>query len=931
MDTVSITIDGKQVAARRGATVLEAAQEAGIYIPTLCHHPDLKPFGACRMCLVQIEKMRGFPASCTTPVGAGMVIDASSESIQNLRRQILELMLAEHPHACLMCWKRERCGPTDTCLRQVAVDDRCVICPKNQRCELQQVSDFLGITEVRMRPFRRQRDIDRNPLFERDHDLCILCGRCVRACQDIRNVGAIDFIYRGHRTIIGTPFERPMEQTNCEFCGTCVDFCPTGSLRERALPFAGVAEREVRTVCPYCGVGCGLVLEIKGDQVIRVRGDREKSVNDGQLCVKGKFGATEFVHHKDRLTTPLIKKDGRFVEASWDEALGLVAGKFKEFRETPHEFAVISSAKCTNEENYVFQKFGRAVMGTNNVDHCARLCHSPTVAGLAAAIGSDAMTNSIKEFAKSKCLLVIGSNITENHPIIGLEVKKAVRKGAKLIVANPRRIELCGFADVWLQQRPGTDVALLAGIMKVIFAEGLQNDAFVVERCEEVETLKESLASMDMDKIAEITAVPVEMIVAAARMYATNNPAAILYTSGITQHTHGTDNVLAIANLAMLTGNIGKEGAGVNPLRGQNNLQGACDMGSLPDVYTGYQRVQDQQVKAKFEQAWGVDLKDQEGLTLPEMFEAAHNGKVRGIYLIGENPVLSDPDASHVEEAIKKLDFFVVQDIFLTETAKLADVVLPAASYAEKDGTFTNTERRVQLLRKAFEPVGSAKADWEITCEIARRMGAKGFDFGSASAIMAEIARLTPSYGGISHERLDAEGGLQWPCPTMDHPGTPIMHKEEFASGKGKFTPVKYRPPTEETDEEYPMVLTTGRIRFHYHTGTMTRRVKGLDAIRPEELVDINPIDAAKLGIRDGDMVKICSRRGQLEVKAQVTSHGAPGVVFMTFHFAEAAVNVLVGSALDPVAKIPEYKVCAVKVEKVVPAPVKESEAVSAR
>ena len=654
-------------------------------------------------------------------------------------------------------------------------------------------------------------------------------------------------------------------------------------------------------------------LQLRGDRIIEVLPQQENEVNRGQACVKGRFGITEFVHHPERLTTPLVKRDGKFVETTWDETLDIVSSKLASYNKD--EVAVISSAKATNEDNYVAQKFARTVLGTNNIDHCARLCHAPTVAGLATAFGSGAMTNSIHEIGDAACILAIGTNTTTAHPVIGLEIKRAVFNGGKLIVANPRQIELVRFADLWLRQRPGTDVALLMGMMRVIVDEGLLDSSFIEERCENFDTFKESLKGFALDVVEQITGVPGEKVVEAARMYATNKPASILYAMGITQHSHGTDNVLATANLAMLTGNIGKPSTGVNPLRGQNNVQGACDLGALPNVYTGYQAVADPAIREKFEAAWGCSLNPSPGLTLTEIFEAAHKGQIKAVYLIGENPVLSDPDANHVKESLKALEFFVVQDMFLTETAQLADVILPATSFAERDGTFTNTERRVQRVRKAIQAVGDSKPDWWITCQIAQRTGAKGFDFEHPSQIMDEISSLTPSYGGITYSRLE-NGGLQWPCPSEEYPGTPILHTELFARGKGRFMPLKYKLPMELPDEEYPLVLTTERSLYHFHTGTMTRKVQGLNIIHAEELVEINPSDASTLGIADGDMVKVTSRRGEVVTKTKVTEASPIGVVSMDFHFAESPANVLTNPALDPVAKIPELKVCAVRAEK---------------
>jgi len=538
------------------------------------------------------------------------------------------------------------------------------------------------------------------------------------------------------------------------------------------------------------------------------------------------------------------------------------------------------------------------------------------VAGLATSFGSGAMTNSISEIKDAACILVIGSNTSTGHPVIALEIKKAVRNGGRLIVANPREIELCRHADVWLRHIPGSDVALLMGMMKIILDEGLADIGFVSEYCDNFDAFKESLNDFDLDFVEKATGVPRDTVIEAARLFATCKPATIIYAMGITQHSHGTDNVLAVANLAMLTGNIGKPSTGVNPLRGQNNVQGACDMGALPNVYTGYQRVDNPDIQKKFEIAWRNDLSPTPGLTLTEMFDAAYEGKIKALYIMGENPVLSDADANHTKKALKNLEFLIVQDMFLTETAQLADVVLPAVSFAEKDGTFTNTERRVQRVRKATEPVGDSKPDWWIICQLARKMCDKDFDFENPSEVMEEIARLTPSYGGITYQRLD-EGGIQWPCPTKDHPGTSILHVGRFVRGLGKFTPLQYRPPAELPDKEYPLVLTTGRNLYHYHTGTMTRKVTGLNTLEPEALVEINPADASALKIKEGDKVKIISRRGEVEAKTKITEKSPPKVVYMTFHFAESAANLLTNTAVDPIAKIPEFKVSAVRIERI--------------
>ena len=938
MEKINVTIDGTKVTADKGTTVLQAARSAGIYIPALCSHPHLpssrqvepfdvvyrgkekykndkstNEFEGCQLCLVQIEDMEGLPTACTTEVTEGMVVHTNTPEIQQKRKENLKPIIAEHPNVCLVCDRKEDCDPFRGSIRKAAVITGCEFCPNNFRCELQEVAAYIGIDEsTPPYEYTGLPVVKSDPFFERNYNLCIACTRCVRACQDVRGNSAIGLVFQDGKAIVGSKAPT-LEESGCQFCGACLDVCPTGALTEWINKWVGVAEKQVVSTCPYCGVGCQLELQIKKERLIGAIPKGDGTPNKGQACVKGRFGIVEYVHHPERLKVPLIRKNGSFEEASWDEALELVAERLGTY--SPSEIAVISSAKCTNEENYVAQKFTRAVLGTNNIDHCARLCHASTVAGLAATFGAGAMTNSMEEIGHAKCILAIGTNTTKAHPVIGMGVEEAARNGTKLIVANPREIELVSHANVWLQQNPGSDVALLMGMMRVIVDEDLLDKAFVEERCENFDAFRNSLKEFDLKKVAEITGVPKSKIAEAARIYATDKPSTILYAMGITQHTHGTDNVIAIANLAMLTGNVGKPSTGVNPLRGQNNVQGACDLGALPNVFTGYQVVVNKDIRKKFETAWGSYLPSETGLTLLEMLEAARKKEIKALYLIGENPVLSDPDASHVQESLEALDFFVAQDIFMSETAQSADVVLPGATFAEKDGTFTNTDRRVQRVRKAIEPVGDSQPDWWIICQIGQRMGGNGFDFEDPSQIMEEIAKLTPSYAGISFERLE-DGGIQWPCPTKDHPGTAILHTEKFTRGKGQFIPLTYKPPAELPDDEYPLLLTTERSRYHFHTGTMTRKVKGLTTLDGEGMVEMSPKDASLLGIGNGEMVRVTSRRGAVTAKAKVTEVTPAGVVSMNFHFAESPTNQLTNPAFDPVAKIPEFKVCAVRIEK---------------
>jgi len=893
MKAINLIIDRKPIKAEEGSTIMETALDNGIKIPHLCYQKGLSIAGACRVCLVKIKGRPGMTASCTTEVAEGMEVITTDEEIDETRRLIVELILSEHEHNCL-------------------------VCESNGQCDLQDLAYELGIDKVRFPVNKSVESIeDSSEVILRDPNKCILCGRCVRACAELTVQKVLDFAARGSDTFLISGLSQPLGETDCVSCGACIQACPTGALTEKLARFQGRSWefRKVQTVCPYCGVGCQIELNIKDNKIVKVYGVEDGPDSKGHLCVKGRFGF-DYVHHKDRLTTPLIKRNGKFEQTSWDEALNLVATKFKELKDKygSDALAGLSSAKCTNEENYLFQKFVRVCFGTNNVDHCARLCHASTVAGLARAFGSGAMTNSIREFEKADVILITGSNTTETHPVIGNYLKHTVTyNGTKLIVVDPRAIELTEYAEIWLRQKSGTDVAWINGLMNVIINEGFYDKEFVENRTENFNEFKKVVSKYTPEKVEEITGIPEEKLAAAARIYGKADKGSIIFAMGITQHTTGTDNVLSLANLAMLCGNVGREGSGVNPLRGQNNVQGACDMGALSNVYPGYQKISDEQIQEKFEKAWGVKLSPKEGLTVVEMMDAASKGKIKGLYIMGENPMLSDPNLNHVKEGLENLDFLVVQDVFLTETAELADVVLPGVSFAEKDGTFTNTGRRIQLLHKAIPEIGDSRDDWKIIMEIGERMGYP-MTYHSPAEVMDEIASLTPIYGGVHFDRLEGQG-LQWPCPSRQHPGTSYLHKDKFTRGKGLFTPVDYIPPAELPDEEYPFLLSTGRILYHFHTGSLSRRSKPLDAIVPEGFLEINPQNAEKLKVKDNDWVRVSSRRGKVEVKAKITDRVDKGVVFMSFHFAESAVNLLTNDALDPVAKIPEYKVSAVKIE----------------
>ena len=886
-----MVIDGRQVEVMGGSSILRAADAAGIYIPTLCEHPAVRAIGSCRVCLVEDEAGR-LVTACDTPAREGMVVRTVSERVLDARKAVLELILSAHPM-------------------------HCEVCEKNNPCRLKKLALEMGVTGKEF-PFAQDYRpiVDANPFYYRDLSKCVSCGLCVRACLEIQGAGAFEMHATGARARPAAGKDGPVDGSSCEFCGLCVSLCPVGALMEKPSLRLGREEKSVRTTCPYCGVGCTLELRIREGRIIGAGAGVPGSLNGFSLCVKGRFGL-DFVHHPDRLTKPLLRRDGELVEASWEEALDAVASRLGAVIEEsgPDAVAFLSSAKATNEENYLLQKFARAVVGTNNIDHCARLCHSPTVAGLAATLGSGAMTNSIADLEKAEVILLTGSNTTVNHPVLAEALKRSVlRGGMRLILVDPRDLDISRYAEMHLKPAPGTDVAWINGMARVIIDEGLCDEDFVRERTEGFEELREGLSSYDPQRVEEITGIPAGELKAAARLYAGAGSAAILYAMGITQHISGTDNVMALANLALLTGNLGKEGAGINPLRGQNNVQGACDMGALPNVFTGYRRVDDAEAAGKFARAWERDLPVRPGLTVVEMVEAAGRGEIRAMFVMGENPLVTDPDTGHVEEALRNLDLLVVQDIFLTETASLADVVLPGACFAEKEGTFTNTERRVQRVRKALEPPGEAREDLAIIMDLSGRMGYP-MRYASAAEVMDEIAALTPSYGGISHARLEG-GGLQWPCPDPGHPGTPVLHVGSFPRGKGRLTPVEYVPPGELPDAEYPFLLTTGRSAFHYHAGSMTRHSASLLEKESRAWVAVNDADAVELGLREGDAVRVTSRRGTVVSRAHISSRLRKGNVFATFHFGEEGANLLTNPVLDPKSKIPELKVCAVRLER---------------
>lgn len=896
--TVTLSIDNQEVTVPKGTTILEAAKGLGVEIPTLCHLKELAPDGSCRMCVVEVEGGRrgGLTTACTAHCQEDMVVSTHSEKVADSRRFILDLLLSNHKLECFSCGKNGDCQ-----LQQYALDYGI---------------DATSFTEGKRMPCH-QEDTS-NPFFSYDPEKCIMCRRCARVCQLRQGRDVLSIANRGFETKMMPSYGQAFDQSICESCGNCVSSCPTGALTAKdTKEYRKWETQKIPTTCPHCGTGCQMNLLVKNNRLVGVE-PLDGPANKNLLCVKGKFASYKFVGSGDRLTEPLIKRNGIFEPASWEEALTLVSSKFNEIKAEngADALAGFSCSRATNEDNYVFQKMVRAAFGTNNVDNCARVCHSASVHGLAQTLGSGAMTNPIADITEDvDMILLVGSNPEEAHPVIGAQIRQAIQRGTQVVVVDPRKINLVKDSALHLQVQAGTNVAFANGMMHVILKEGLADRHFIEERTEGFLDLEKMVADYTPEKVAEICHIHPEDLIQAARMYAKAEKAPVIYCLGVTEHSTGTEGVMSMSNLAMLVGKVGKPGCGVNPLRGQNNVQGACDMGCMPYDFPGYQKVNNPEVIDKFEKAWHVPLNRNTGLTSTKVLPAATAGNVKGLYIFGEDPIVTDPDTGHVRQALESLDFLVVQELFMTETAAYADVVLPGISYAEKDGTFTNTERRVQRVRKAVEPRGQAREDYEIFCEVMTRMGYP-CAYESAKEIMKEISAVTPSFGGINYERLEKES-LQWPCRSLTDPGTPIMHVGSFARGKGLFKAIPYKQAQELPDEEYPYLMSTGRMLYHYNTRAMTGQTEGINQIANHSYIEINAVDAQALGIQEGDKVEVHSRRGKIETYAAVGNRVFPQEVFMTFHFPDGNVNEITNAVFDDIATIPEYKVCAVAIKPV--------------
>ena len=899
---LNLTIDGHALQAPEGMSILQAAGLLGIKIPTLCYLEGVNDIGSCRVCVVEAEGADKLLTACNTKIREGMNVTTVNERIRNARKTALELIVSAHPGA---------------------LSDH----PAGGVNELQALSREYGVSSPCAVPEEKSAE-DRladHPFLQYLPEMCIHCQRCVSTCAKVSGRNAITLDQAGRLNVIGAPFGADWKESLCESCGNCAEACPTGAISRKKGPAAGNVKR-VRTTCPHCATGCQIDMVVENGRIVCAEGADGPS-NGGRLCVKGRFGSYNFVQSPERLTDPLIKDraTGEFRKASWDEALDLVASKFTAIKEKygPDSLAGFACARSANEDIYMLQKMVRTAFGTNNTDNCARVCHAPTVAGLATTLGSGAMTNTIADITQdSDVILIVGSNPEEAHPVIGMQLRAAIRRGARLIVADPRDIGLVQNADIHLKMRPGTNVALSNGLIHVIIEEGLTDDEFIRTRTEtdKYEQLKQMVEKYTPEYVGKICHLDPDDIRAAARMYAKARTAPIIYCLGVTEHSTGTEGVMSLSNLAMVTGKLGRPGCGVNPIRGQNNVQGACDMGAMPTDYPGYQKVHLPEMREKFEKAWGVKLPAEPGLKATDCFPAMVEKKIRGLFIFGEDPMRTDPDTHHVKRALESLDFLVVDELFMTETASMADVVLPGRAYAEKEGTFSNTERRVQRIRTAVEGPGNSRPDTDIFTDIMNRMGYPQ-PYLTAAEIMDEIASVTPSFAGISHARLDSEEvagrGLQWPCTGPDHPGTRIMHVGKFSRGLGTYSIAEYKPAQELPDDEYPLLMMTGRMLYHYNAMAMTDKTPGLMEISGHSYIELNNADAEKAGIRDGERIRVISRRGMITSEAHVSEKTSAGECWMPFHFLDGNANWLTNAALDTISRAPEYKVCAVRIEKI--------------
>jgi formate dehydrogenase major subunit len=897
--SIALEVDGLHVQVPEGTSVLRAAAVAGIEIPKLCATDRLDPFGSCRLCLVEIDGRRGTPASCTTPVADGMVVRTQTPKVARLRENVMELYISDHPLDCLTC-------------------------PANGGCELQDMAGTVGLRQVRY-GYEGANHLDAvadhsNPYFDFDPSKCIVCSRCVRACDEIQGTFALTISGRGFDSKVSPGAGESFMDSECVSCGACVQACPTATLQERSVVQLGMPSRSVITTCAYCGVGCSFKAELRGDEVVRMTPHKDGGANEGHSCVKGRF-AFGYATHPDRRLRPMVREKitDEWREVEWDEAIGTVARRMLAIKHQygPDAIGAISSSRCTNEEVYVVQKMVRAAFGSNNIDTCARVCHSPTGYGLKQTFGESAGTQDFRSVAQADVIVVIGANPTDGHPVFASMMKRRIRQGAKLVVVDPRRIDLVRSPHIeashHLQLQPGSNVAVVNAMAHVVVTEDMVDGAFVTSRCEGFEEWMEFISRPEHspEAVEPITGVPAEQLRAAARLYGRAANGAIYYGLGVTEHSQGSTMVMGMANLAMACGNIGREGVGVNPLRGQNNVQGACDMGSFPHEFSGYRHVSDDAVRQVFENLWGTKLVADPGLRIPNMFDAAIDGAFRGLFVHGEDIAQSDPNLQHVSAALSAMDLVVVQDLFLNETAKFAHVFLPGASFLEKDGTFTNAERRINRVRAVLKPKGG-KHEWQTVCEIATAMGYP-MHYDHPSQIMDEIASVTPTFAGVSFEKLDRLGSIQWPCDDRAPEGTPVMHADSFTRGLGRFVPTPFVPTDERSTRRFPLILTTGRILSQYNVGAQTRRTANI-AWHREDLLEIHPHDAEVRGIGDGDEVRLGSRVGTTTLRAQISDRMPTGVVYTTFHYPVTGANVVTTDNSDWATNCPEYKVTAVQV-----------------